>query len=104
VLTGGKMIFEAVRARDDRASPPARLGLYLDLAIATSIDAAAAGLTLPFFPVAPWIALVLIGTITAACSAIGYLAGVVLGKRFGSRLEILGGLVLIGIGVQLLLR
>jgi putative Mn2+ efflux pump MntP len=103
-LIGGKMIFEAVRGRDDAAVPPGSLGLYLGLAIATSIDAAAAGLTLPLVPVAPWIALVLIGTVTAACSAIGYLAGRFIGKRFGARLEILGGLVLIGIGVQLLVR
>lgn len=102
---GGKMLFEAWRTRDDDRPPePATMMLYLGLALATSIDAAAAGLTLPLVPVAPWIALVLIGGITAVCSAIGYLAGGVVGKRFGSRLEILGGLVLIGIGVQLLVR
>jgi putative Mn2+ efflux pump MntP len=55
-------------------------------------------------PVAPWIALTLIGGITAACSALGYLAGGVASKRLGSKLEIVGGLVLIGIGTQLLLR
>jgi manganese efflux pump family protein len=104
VLIGGKMIFEAIRGDDGAEPPPASMGLYLGLAIATSIDAAAAGLTLPLVPVAPWIALVLIGTITAACSASGYLAGRSVGKRFGTRLEILGGLVLIGIGVQLLVR
>lgn len=103
-LIGGKMIVEAVRRDDGAEPPPASMGLYLGLAIATSIDAAAAGLTLPLVPVAPWIALVLIGTITAACSVSGYLAGRSVGKHFGSRLEMLGGLVLIGIGVQLLVR
>jgi putative Mn2+ efflux pump MntP len=103
---GGKMLVEAWRRRDDdhRAPAPATVMLYLGLALATSIDAAAAGLTLPLVPVAPWIALVLIGTITAACSAIGYFAGRFVGKHFGSKLEIAGGLVLIGIGVQLLVR
>jgi manganese efflux pump family protein len=102
---GGKMLRDAWRGRDgEHAPPPASPALYVGLALATSIDAAAAGLTLPLVPVAPWIALVLIGAITAACSAIGYLAGGVAGKRLGSRLEIVGGLVLIGIGVQLLLR
>ena len=103
-LIGGKMIFEAIRGEDGAEPSPASLGLYLGLAIATSIDAAAAGLTLPLVPVAPWLALVLIGTITAACSATGYLAGRSVGKRFGAKLEILGGLILIGIGVQLLVR
>lgn len=106
VLIGGKMLLDAWRSRDDEAHTPAPATtmLYVGLAIATSIDAAAAGLTLPLVPVAPWIALVLIGTITAACSAAGYLAGRSAGQRFGGRLAILGGLVLIGIGVQLLVR
>jgi putative Mn2+ efflux pump MntP len=103
---GGKMLLDVWRGRndDDRAPAPATLMLYLGLALATSIDAAAAGLTLPLVPVAPWIALVLIGTITTACSAIGHVAGRLAGKHLGSKLEILGGLVLIGIGVQLLVR
>jgi manganese efflux pump family protein len=110
VLIGGKMLRDAWRGRngdgngDEPAPAPATIWLALGLAIATSIDAAAAGLTLPLVPVAPWIALVLIGTITTACSAIGYVAGRAAGKRLGSTLEILGGLVLIGIGVQLLVR
>lgn len=106
VLIGGKMLGDAWRNRDDddHVPAPATALLYLGLAIATSIDAAAAGLTLPQVPVAPWIALILIGMITAGCSAAGYLAGGIAGKRFGSRLELLGGLVLIGIGIQLLIR
>jgi manganese efflux pump family protein len=104
-LIGGKMLYEAWRGDDGRAPPaPATLTLYLGLALATSIDAAAAGLTLPLVPAAPWIALVLIGAITVGCSAIGYLAGRIIGKRFGSKLEIIGGLVLIGIGIQLQVR
>jgi len=103
---GGKMLLDAWRSRgsDDRPPAPATPILYVGLALATSIDAAAAGLTLPLVPVAPWIALALIGAITAACSAIGYYAGRIIGKHLGSKLEILGGLVLIGIGVQLLVR
>ncbi|HEU4727262.1 MAG TPA: manganese efflux pump, partial [Kofleriaceae bacterium] len=53
-------------------------------------------------PVAPWLALLLIGAVTAGCSAVGYLAGRVVGDRLGARLEVLGGLVLIGIGVRML--
>jgi putative Mn2+ efflux pump MntP len=108
VAIGGKMLFDGWRdrAKDaaDGTPAPASIMLYLGLAIATSIDAAAAGLTLPLVPVAPWIALVLIGGITAACSAAGTLAGRVVGARFGPRLTMLGGLVLIGIGVRLLVR
>jgi manganese efflux pump family protein len=104
VLIGGKMLRDGWRdgRDDDRAPPPATAMLYLGLAIATSIDAAAAGLTLPQVPVAPWLALALIGSVTAACSAAGFLAGRYVGERFGARLAMLGGLVLIGIGVEIL--
>ena len=101
---GGKMLYDAWRGGDDEAPAPATLGLYLGLALATSIDAAAAGLTLPLVPVAPWLALVLIGTITAACSVVGYQLGRLVGSRFGSRLSIIGGLVLVGMGIHLLVQ
>jgi putative Mn2+ efflux pump MntP len=110
---GGKMLLDAWRdrprdsRRDDdaeRAPPPATIAVYLGLALATSIDAAAAGLTLPLVPVAPWLALTLIGAITAACSAIGYLAGRLLGDRLGAGLAALGGVVLIAIGVEMLVQ
>ncbi len=105
VLIGGKMVVDGWRSGGAEHVPaPATVALYLGLAVATSIDAAAAGLTLPLVPVAPWIALLLIGTVTAACTELGYLVGRFVGGRFGSRLTILGGLVLIGIGVQLLVR
>jgi putative Mn2+ efflux pump MntP len=102
-LIGGKMVWEAVRGNDELPEPGTPL-LYLGLAIATSIDAAAAGLTLNLLPVAPWLVLLLIGTITAACSALGYWAGRALGHKLGAKLEIIGGLVLIAIGIDILIR
>jgi putative Mn2+ efflux pump MntP len=106
VLIGGKMLLDAWKGRNEEAAPqpPATVALAIGLALATSIDAAAAGLTLPVVPVAPWISLTLIGTITTACSAVGYFAGRLAGKHLGSKLEVLGGLVLIGIGVELVVR
>jgi putative Mn2+ efflux pump MntP len=100
----GKRGRESPLLIDERAPAPATLALYLGLAIATSIDAAAAGITLPLVPTSPWVALTLIGSVTAACSAAGYVAGRFVGQRFGARLAMLGGLVLIGIGVQLLMH
>ena len=106
VAIGGKMLIDARRdAAGDAPEPaPATASLALGLALATSIDAAAAGLTLPLVPVAPWVALALIGGVTTACSALGYLAGRAAGERLGAKLGIVGGLVLIGIGVELLVR
>ena len=55
-------------------------------------------------PVAPTISLALIGTITAALSAIGYLAGRALGHKIGPRLDVVGGLVLIAIALKMAIQ
>jgi len=98
---GGKMIYEALRGGEVERTPGTPL-VYIGLAVATSIDAAAAGLTLPLLAVAPWLALVLIGGITAACSALGYLAGTKLGGV--AKLEALGGIAILAIGIRLLIQ
>lgn len=103
VVIGGKMVIEALRD-DGEPSAPGTALLYVGLAVATSIDAAAAGLTLHLLPVAPWLALVLIGTITTGCCALGYAAGRVLGHKVGPRLGVVGGLVLVAIGIDILIR
>lgn len=70
--------------------------------VATSIDALAAGITLPTLGVSPWLAVALIGIVTFAMSG----AGVVLGHRAGEHLgewaERIGGVILIGLGVKIL--
>ncbi len=99
VLIGGKMLYEAWRGEETEARTGG-VGLYLLLAVATSIDAAAAGITLPLVPVAPWLALTLIGTVTATCSLAGYL----IGHHIGPKLDVIGGLILIGLGVRILVE
>ena len=92
VLIGGKMVIEALRDHDEPMAPGTPL-LYLGLAVATSIDAAAAGLTLQLLEAPPWLSLLLIGTITALLSALGYAAGRALGHQVGPKLGAVGGLV-----------
>ena len=103
VLVGAHMIVEAWRGDADEERPGSAM-LYLGLAVATSIDAAAAGITLPQIPVEPALSLSIIGAVTVVCCIVGYAAGRALGRRVGTRLGILGGLVLIGIGVDILIR
>nr|MBA3464959.1 manganese efflux pump [Deltaproteobacteria bacterium] len=100
---GGKMLWDAWRGGEE-AAPKAGVGTYVMLALATSIDAAAAGMTLPMLSVPPLLAIVLIGTITLGCSVIGYRLGRAVGKGFEGKLEVLGGLVLIGLGVRVLVQ
>lgn len=97
------MAYETYKHDDDVPKQGTPM-LYLGLAIATSVDAAAAGLTLPLIPLAPWGVLSLIGGVTTACCAIGYAAGRALGAKLGPRLGYVGALVLAGIGIDILIR
>jgi putative Mn2+ efflux pump MntP len=103
VAIGLKMIIEAWRGDGDEPAPGTAM-VYAGLGIATSIDAAAAGLTLHVLPVEPWVSITLIGVITAVCTAAGYLLGRALGHRLPAKLEAVAGCVLIGIGINLLIR
>jgi len=100
---GSKMILETLRREDDKP-PPAGKMVYVALVAATSIDAIAAGFTLPLLPVAPWIAVAALGVIVTTLSAAGYFLGRHAGKRLGPRLQWVGGLVLIAIGVRILVE
>jgi putative Mn2+ efflux pump MntP len=104
-ILGGKILADGLRSDDADEHEDERVGagLYVALAVATSIDAAAAGLTLPLLPVAPWLSLTLIGTVTAGCSVLGFVLGRSIGDRLGGKLEIFGGLVLIAIGLKILI-
>jgi putative Mn2+ efflux pump MntP len=104
ILIGLHMIVEAWKHQDGDEQKPGTPLLYLGLAVATSIDAAAAGLTLPLIPVSPWLVLTLIGLVTSGCCVLGYAAGRALGTRVGPKLGLVGGLVLIGIAVDMLIR
>ena len=100
---GGKMIYDAIGSKhgDERKGS---LFIYALLALATSIDAAAAGLTLHLLATEPPITLALIGGITAACCAVGYAVGRALGHKLGAKLEVIGALVLVAIGIDILIR
>ena len=80
------------------------LRIMLLLALATSIDALAVGITLPMLN-APFVtSLLTIGITTAVLSALGLFAGRRFGALLGKRLDVAGGLVLIGLGVRILIQ
>ena len=103
-LVGGRMLVEALRARqsDSVAPPVLDIRTIVVLSVATSIDALAAGLTLPLLRAPVVLSLVSIGLIAFVLSLGGAIGGAALGARFGRRLEALGGLTLIAIGVKTL--
>ncbi len=73
------------------------------LSFATSIDAFAVGLSIAFLKVPILLSIIMIGSITLILSAAGLFAGICLGKSFGKQMEILGGVILIGIGIRVVL-
>lgn len=132
VFIGGKMLWDAFREGDsehacdrNRASRPhcgdsdcadlaaadsVSVASSLDyrelvmLAVATSIDALAVGITLAFLGVNIWMAVAVIGATTFALSLVGVLIGHQFGSRFEKPATIAGGIVLILIGVKILLE
>jgi len=87
----------------DEEASHALTGRALLLAgVATSIDALAAGITLPTLDVAPLVAVALIGAITFAMSAGGVWLGRVAGDRWGEWAERAGGVILIALGCKIL--
>ncbi|MDD2774561.1 MAG: manganese efflux pump MntP family protein [Gallionella sp.] len=101
-LIGAKMIYEALQEGIEEDIAGITNKLMLMLAIATSIDAMAAGFSLTFLEVNPYLACLTIGVVTFAFSVLG----VYIGKRSGtwleSKAELFGGTVLILIGIKLL--
>ena len=74
------------------------------LAVATSIDALAVGVTFAFLQVDILPAVLFIGVTTFILSAAGVKVGAVFGSRFKSKAELAGGLILIGMGIKILLE
>ncbi|MCX5833933.1 MAG: manganese efflux pump MntP family protein [Deltaproteobacteria bacterium] len=102
---GGKMIYDALRdGKEISFSDPTKGLPLLMLSIATSIDALAVGLSLAFLKVAIFYPSVVIGTVAFAMTWIGMAFGERLGRVFGKKVEVAGGLILLGIGVKILLE
>ncbi|MBN2290064.1 MAG: manganese efflux pump [Candidatus Glassbacteria bacterium] len=101
---GGRMIFESGQGNQHlERSDPTRGWQLVALSVATSIDALAVGLGLGLLEVSIWAACIVIGIVATAFTIIGMQFGRLVKPGTAARLEILGGLVLIGIGVKILL-
>ena len=103
VLIGGNMVKES-RGACEALDASFAVRAMLPLAVATSIDALAVGVTFAFLGVDILPAVCFIGCTTFVLSAVGVKAGSVFGARFQSRAELFGGVVLIAMGVKILLE
>ncbi len=103
VLIGINMIRES-RGESEKLDASFGFKVMLPLAIATSIDALAVGVTFAFLQVQIVAAVSLIGITTFILSAVGVKIGNVFGAKYKSRAELLGGVVLILMGLKILLE
>lgn len=88
---------------ESHVTDPSRGGMLILLAVATSIDALAIGLTLAMLRVQIVFPVLLIGLVAGSLSLVGLKVGRRLGQSFGKRMEIMGGILLILIGLRVVL-
>lgn len=104
-LVGGKMVWESLRANGDRIRGDPTRGLSLVmLSLATSIDALAIGLSLALIGVPVLFPSVVIGAVAGNMTLLGLHIGKQAGPLLGRRMEMVGGLVLVAIGIKIVLE
>ena len=103
-IIGVKMIYESIRNKPAKFLRAYTLKVILVLSIATSIDALAVGLSFSFLDISIFFPAIIIGVITFLLSFFGVYVGGRFGKVLKNRIEILGGLILIVIGLKILLE
>jgi putative Mn2+ efflux pump MntP len=106
-LIGANMIKESLSKddddNDDNSADFSRRTMFI-MAVATSIDALAVGVSFAFLGVNIWLAALLIGVTTCILSACGLRIGKIFGSRYKSKAEFCGGLVLILMGLKILIE
>lgn len=104
-IIGCKMIYESSKmGSNEKKIDPLNLYVLFILSIATSIDALAVGLSLSFLDVPIALPAIIIGVVTFLLSLLGVYLGNRIGHFFERKIELIGGLILIGIGIKILIE
>ena len=101
---GIKMIIEGFKKEEKREVDYTKLMVLITIALGTSIDAFAVGISFALLDVQIWIAGIIIGTVTFLASMIAIRIGKSAGERLGQKVEIIGGSILIAIGIKIFLE
>ncbi|RME26547.1 MAG: manganese efflux pump [Deltaproteobacteria bacterium] len=104
VFVGTRMLWPKVEEEGTECADPSSGWTLLALAVATSIDAFAVGLSLAMLRVGIWYPAGVIGLVTAGLVVVGFWLGGKLKAKFGRFAECFGGMLLIGIGVKIVLE
>ena len=100
----GKMIYEARTKHEEEKEAQLTVPVVLILSVATSIDALAVGLSFSLLQVAITVPVITIGVVAFLLSFAGFNFGSKLGKFFERKVQVIGGIVLIAIGIKILLE
>lgn len=103
LILGINMLRESKKGESDEQSASIGFRVMLAMAVATSIDALAVGVTFAFLQVEVWSAALIIAAVTFLISALGVKLGSLFGGHMRKRAEALGGIILILIGLKLLI-
>lgn len=106
-IIGGKMLIEGLKPVDPNCEitpNPFKFKTLISLAFATSIDALATGIVFVPFPDMIFYAVTIIGIVSFLFTFLGMAIGIHFGRRFKFNVEILGGIILIGIGTKILIE
>ena len=103
-LLGANMLREAFSKEEEQGNDSFSFRVMLPLAIATSIDALATGVTFAMMGVNIWIAIAITGLTTFVFSVAGVKIGNLFGSRYQSKAELVGGLILIAMGIKILVE
>ncbi|MFA5087577.1 MAG: manganese efflux pump MntP family protein [Candidatus Omnitrophota bacterium] len=101
-FVGGRMIFQSVSEKEKTRADSFDNPTLLILAVATSIDALAVGLSLALLSFSIFLPAIIIGLVTFLLSLTGVLIGKRVGHFFENKIEFIGGLILLGIGIKIL--
>ena len=105
LAVGTKMIWESRKDEASRISiDPTNIYILFALAIATSIDALAVGLSLSFLQISIAVPVLIVGLVTFSMCFLGTYLGAAVGGILGRKIEALGGIILIAIGVKIVLE
>ncbi len=101
---GCRMIYESLRSNTKKLLGSLGIGLLLTLSVATSIDALAVGLSFSFLRISIVVPALVVGLVAFALSFLGVYVGGKLGHFLRNRVEILGGVILIAIGIKVVVE
>ena len=104
LFIGGNMIRESMEKEEEEVDDSFSFMTMLTLAVATSIDALAMGVTLNLSGANIWLAAPMIAVTTAILSPVGLKVGNIFGAKYKNKAELAGGIVLVGLGIKILLE